>query len=195
MSGDTPQVIDVPTPPTTAQTEAQTVVPIAALVSERKRAQQAAEALAAAQAELETLREQSTGWRTAAEEWQAYQTQQAEALRVRNAERIAALPEVLRTKAPETTDDRMVQSWLDAVELASQHAAQVQGAGQAPAPAPPAAGYPQGGMAPTATPDPNELTPAELRWVESERPDLRSISPSVVRKFYNLHGPGKATKR
>ena len=195
MSGDTPQVIDVPTPPTTAQTEAQTVVPIAALVSERKRAQQAAEALAAAQAELETLREQSTGWRTAAEEWQAYQTQQAEALRVRNAERIAALPEVLRTKAPETTDDRMVQSWLDAVELASQHAAQAQGAGHAPAPAPPAAGYPQGGMAPTATPDPNELTPAELRWVESERPDLRTISPAVVRKFYNLHGPGKATKR
>jgi len=193
MSGDTPPVIDVPTPPTTAQTEAQTVVPIAALVSERKRAQQAAEALAAAQAELETLREQSTGWRTAAEEWQAYQTQQAEALRVRNAERIAALPEVLRTKAPETTDDRMVQSWLDAVELASQHASQATA--QTPAPAAPAAGYPQGGMAPTATPDPNELTPAELRWVESERPDLRNINPSVVRKFYNLHGPGKATKR
>lgn len=190
---DTAPVIDVPTSSTTAQTEA-TVVPIAALVSERKRAQQAAEALAAAQAELETLREQSTGWRTAAEEWQAYQTQQAEALRVRNAERIAALPEVLRGKAPESLDDKLVSSWLDAVELASQHAA-ASATGTTPAPAPPAAGYPQGGMAPTATPDPNELTPAELRWVESERPDLRNIAPSVVRKFYNLHGPGRAAKR
>ena len=110
MQGEeTAPVIDVPTPSTTAQTEA-TVVPIAALVSERKRAQQAAEALAAAQAELETLREQSTGWRTAADEWQAYQTQQAEALRVRNAERIAALPEVLRVKAPESLDDKLVSS-------------------------------------------------------------------------------------
>ncbi len=194
MQGEeTAQVIDVPTPSTTAQTEA-TVVPIAALVSERKRAQAAAEALATVQAELEQLREQSTSWRTAADEWQAYQTQQAEALRVRNAERIAALPEVLRGKAPESLDDKLVSSWLDAVELASQHA-QANATATTPATPPPAAGYPQGGMAPTGTPDPNELTPAELRWVESERPDLRTINPAVVRKFYNLHGPGRTAKR
>lgn len=175
-----PSISDVPSTPTTpapADPVATTAGILAELQSERK----ARQALAARVAELEPVA-------TAHQGLTAQHTALVEQLRAVNVARIEKLPETHRAvlaAMPAGATEADIARTIDAL------AGIVIPTGQAA----PVVPYPAGVQSPAGTPAPDELTPAERTWVETERPNLRGASAATIRAIFNKHGPGakKAT--
>lgn len=167
---DDPAVIDVPTPTDEGAVVERRVkiqmVPLTEVQQERQRAQAAraeAEAAKARLAELEPL----------ANKWTAHATAEAERLDAANAAALQTLPEAVRPVFQALDRHAMAAALEGLRSMGGQAAAPV-----APVKHPVGGGVQQGGSVST------ELTTAEAAWVESERRDLRDVSPEIVKRMY-----------
>jgi len=132
-------------------------------------------------AEAVTLRARLAELEPHATAWQAHTAAEVKRAEEANAARIAGLTDAQRG-ALEGLSPTQVAKLLDVMAPAGNAPA------TQPAPVKPAT-YPAGGAAPSGLPSGEELTPAERAWVESERPDLRTVAPASVKKMYKQFGP------
>lgn len=135
-------------------------------------------------AEAETLRKRIAEIEPHATAWQAHTAAEAKRIADANAARLATLTDAQRAVL-DGLDAAKVAALLDAWAPATTQSAGVQPGSPVPKPAT----YPAGGAAPSGVPSPDELTPAERAWVETERPDLRGVAAAAVKAMFKRFGP------
>lgn len=175
---DAESISDVQTPPKTdppagSSTEAPNAAALLAELQKERKARQALEASAAEFAKAAQERDDI------AKRHEAYTAHVAKA----NADALAGLPEAARNQLAPLIEgkDPVDVAQLIGLVRAVQPA---PGAVQAPA-------YPAGVQNQAAAAPGLENTPDETQWVETVRPDLRGVSPAVIRKMYKQFGPKK----
>jgi len=170
-----PSISDVPSTPTTQAAPEQPAT-TAGIIAELQAERKARQGLAARLAEVEPIVAAHQGL---AEQHAAVVAE----IKATNERRLAALPEAHRAviaALPKGASEIEIARTIDAL------ASIVQPTGQAA----PVAPYPAGVQSPAGTPAPDELTPAERTWVETERRTLIGASAATIRAIFNKHGPG-----
>jgi hypothetical protein len=148
------------------------MVPVTALQAARGKATKLQNELAAARAELEEAKAQAAALTPEAERWRQHAATEAERIKAETATALAALPEAVRAglagldPVAQAAAIKAIQA-MPATQVAKEH---------------PVGGGVQQGAAGSV-----ELTAAEAAWVATERPDLRGVSPAVVKKQYAKH--------
>jgi hypothetical protein len=184
--GDPDSLIDVTDPPPDVKGEDTRTVPLSVLQVERRKAATAAKALAEAQAKAAALEKERDEYRSGHEAWSkhsaAEKARTAEAL----SKRIASLPDDMRAEIESDIADGMSEAQilrgLDRAERLSKLTAPA--VEEKPT-------HPIGGRSAGGAPAADELTPEIKAWVETQRPDLRGVSPDVVRKMHQKLVPKK----